>query len=168
MIWPIYIVYVVIVAFIRIYKWVEFQVLKLLTPWLKRKGKELALSIGVILHCPGDSEKLTAEEEQVLLQRNKKYDKIIHIKVNDNLLFARWANKGTLGCEETYMDKTWEWIDNVEDVTEFSTRTMENNLLDLYYYQWNVFLEWLELYAFNLQTRKRAFRVGQSHYDLGK
>ncbi len=168
MIWPTYLLYVFLVGLIRTYKCVEFQILKLFNPFSKKKGKELSLSIGVVLHCPGDSENFSEEEHQLLLQRGKKYDKVVHIKVNDKLFFAKMANTGSLALGETYMDKTWEWMENVEDVSELTTRIMESKFVHSYYNRWNTLLEWLELYAFNLQTRQRAFQVGKTHYDLGE
>lgn len=168
MIWPVHLFYAFIVALIRIYKWVEFQILKLFNPLIKRKGKELALSMGVVFHCPEDGEKLSAEDQQLLLERNKKYEKVIHIKVNDNLFFARVANIGSLGLGEAYMDKTWELMGSEEDISELIERLFQTKLFNLYYNWWNTTLEWLELYAFNLQTIQRAFQVGTAHYDLGK
>lgn len=58
---------------------------------------------------------------------------LVHIKVSDNLFFAKCANKGTLGFGETFKDKTRKGMGDLEDVTEFAPREMEINLLALYY-----------------------------------
>lgn len=171
----IYCVYVTIVGLIRVIKWIELRVLLLLTPFLKRKAKTVAARIGLVLHCPGDdtnqNSSLSAEKEQLILEKCKgKYDNLIHIKGNDDSYFAKICNLGTLGLGEAFMEKAWDaYGENWEDVTEVATRALENNLLDLFY-RWptNCFYEWLELHAFNLQTRKKAFEVGKVHYDLGK
>ncbi len=57
---------------------------------------------------------------------------------------------------------------NLEELTEFGKRLMEHDMMTWYWHPWNRFLEWVELHAFNLQTRKRAFHVVKEHYNLGK
>lgn len=168
MIFPVYVFYVILVGLIRIYKWIELQVLKVFAPLLKRKGKEIAESIGVVLHCPGDKELGQAETEQILA-KCPKYDNLLHFRISDNKFFTRLCNMGTLAAGELYMEGVTEAMSgNFEDCTEFTVRILENNLMRYYHNPLNRTLEWLELYAFNLQTRSRAFQVGQQHYDLGK
>lgn len=166
MIWPTYILYVTCVAFIRAYKWIELQVLKLFTPWLRSFAKRTLVKIGIVLHCPGDPEWSEIDNERVLTKCSK-YDKIIHLNIHDDNVFALVANAGMSGFSEAYLNKTWDICGSEENIAQLCKRVLENNLMDMYYYWWNSFLEWLELYAFNLQTRNRAFQVGVVHYDLG-
>lgn len=172
MIWPIYALYVLTVAFIRAYKWIELQILKLFSPLIRRKGVKLAASLGVVLHSEQElesenSKKEAVEQSEIALLKCEKYDKLVHIKYSDSSFFTRVANTGLLGLGESYMDGTWDYCNSPEDLTELGTRVLENNMFDLYYNWWNRTLEKLELHTFNLQTRKRAFQVGQVHYDLG-
>lgn len=167
MIWPIYVFYILCVGFVLIYKWFELQILKLFNPLLRRFGTKLLEKQGVALQCPGDPELTQADNERVL-SKCSKYDNIIHVKIHNAGVFARVANSNVLGFAEAYLDKQWDLCDGYENLTEFGKRLIENNVLNLYYNSWNTFVEWLELFAFNLQTRKRAFQVGVVHYDLGE
>lgn len=166
MIWPIYAVYVCIVGLIRVVKWIEYQFLKLFSQNLKHIWSRLNQKLGVVIHRPG--EKWNEEDNKRVLAECTRYDKLIHLNVYDDEMFIKWANLGSLGIGETYMDKLWDYTDSPEDLTEFTMRVLGRKMLKQYYIGWNKFLEWLELHAFNLQTRERAFQVGVVHYDLGE
>ncbi len=173
MIWPIYALYVLTVDFIRVYKWIELQILKVFSPLLRRKGIKLAATLGVVLHSEQDTDsnnsgKGTVEQSEIALLKCEKYDKLVHFKYTNNSLFTRVANTGLLGFGECFMDGTFDYCNSPDDLTEMGTRMLENDMFDLYYNWWNKTLEKLELHTFNLQTRKRAFQVGEVHYDLGK
>lgn len=158
-----YCLYVTTVGFIRIYKWVEFQVLLLFTPVLK-SNRKIFREIGIEIE---DVSEIKNKQNNKQLC-GKQYDKIIKIKVNDQKTYVRVANLGTLGLGETFMDKSWEVEgENYEDLTELVKRIFENNYHTIYYFAWNRLLEYLELHAFNLQGIERAFQVGEAHYDLG-
>ncbi|KAJ6650123.1 Cyclopropane-fatty-acyl-phospholipid synthase [Pseudolycoriella hygida] len=165
MIWPIYAVYVCIVGLIRMFKWVEYQFLKLCAVKVKQVWKAQEKKVGIMFRCPG--EKWTDEDNKRLLAECARYDKLVHVKVNDEDVFIRWTNLGSLGFGETYMEKMWDYTDSPEDLTEMTKRVLEKKLLQRYYVGWNKLFDWLELFAFNLQTRERAFQVGVVHYDLG-
>lgn len=166
MIWPIYAVYVCCVGLIRVLKWLEYQVLKLFIKCLKRGVNRTAAKIGVVIHYTGEERK--DEDSSLVLAECTQYDKLVHLKVHDERMFARWANLGSLAIGETYVDKLWDYAESPEDLTQLAVRGQEQKLLQRYYVGWNRFFEWLELYAFNLQTRERAFQVGVVHYDLGE
>lgn len=146
----------------------ELQFFKLLLPLFRYRAKGFVESIGCVFHGPGDRD-WTEEEDQKLLARcSKKFERVIHLTIRDDSFYTRTANLGTLAAGECYMDEVFDVRDgNYDDLTEFGRRWMEADLMDMYWHPWNRFLEWLELQAFNLQTRKRAFQ-GVEHYNLGK
>ncbi len=169
MIWPVYTFYVFCVGSIRVYKWIEFKILKLFHPLLLAFGKRILEPIGVVVHFPNDPEWTSTDTNRVLSKCSPKYDKLIHITAHDIHFFTRAANTGSLGMGDAYLDKMWELCGgNEEDLTELFSRASDIKVLDMYYNWWNSALEWVELHAFNLQTRQRAFQVGVVHYDLGK
>jgi cyclopropane-fatty-acyl-phospholipid synthase len=85
------------------------------------------------------------------------------ITVHDERLYNRVLRYGTLGLGEAYMDGWWDA--NALDVfidTVFKAhleKTFEINLASVV----AIAKAWL----FNLQSIKRAFVVGEAHYDLG-
>lgn len=128
-------------------------------------GRLAFRKLGIVVHCPGDPEWTDADSKKVLSECTR-YDKLIHVKIHNNIFFPLVAN-GSLGADgEAYMNKIWDVCGTNEDLTEFNKRVLENKIFDYYYTWWNTTLEWLELFAFNLQTRERAFQVGVVHYDL--
>lgn len=169
MISPIYILYILCVAFIRIYKWIELQFWKPFTPIIRRVSKHVGQKLGVVIHYPGDSERSKEEIMKIYSKFSKKYtNEIIHLKIHDERLLSRAISTGSLGCCDSYLDGMWDVDGDKEQLTQFIKRILDNRCFDLYYNLWNSSLEWLELYAFNLQTKQRAFQVGVEHYDLGE
>lgn len=144
----------------------EYQFLKLFTKSVKQTWNRITAKLGVVIHYPG--KQWNEEDSKRVLAECTRYDKLVHLKVHDDDVFVRWTNLGSLGIGETYMDKLWDYTESPEDLTELTVRVLERNLLQRYYVGWNKLFEWLELYAFNLQTRERAFQVGVVHYDLGE
>lgn len=61
------------------------------------------------------------------------------------------------------MDEQWD----CDNITELTRKTMKNGVYRFYMNPWNRFLNFLELYFFNLQTKAKAWEVGQKHYDTG-
>lgn len=96
-------------------------------------------SIGVVLHKPGEYEKWTPKDEARQLAKCKKYDSIIHMKIKDDSFYTRCANMGTLAAGECYMDGTWEYVNNAEELSEMGRRWMEQDLMNLYWHPWNRF-----------------------------
>lgn len=86
------------------------------------------------------------------------------IRVHNKEFFARVANNAPMGLGESYMEGMWD----CDDITEMTSRTMKHNIYKFYMTRWNRFLNFVELYFFNLQTKTKAWEVGQKHYDTGK
>jgi len=64
---------------------------------------------------------------------------------------------------ECYMEKIWD----VEDLEEFVYQGLMHNLAKEYLGPVNRMTNYLLFKAINLQTQKRAWEVGEKHYDLG-
>ena len=85
------------------------------------------------------------------------------IKVNNSKLYPRVLSRGSLGLGESYMDGWWD----CEQLDEFINRILRADLPSQI--KSNAKLMWHLLRArlFNLQSTKRAYQVGQRHYDIG-
>ncbi len=163
----VYFVYTLVVGLIRVYKWLELQILKLFTPLIRRIVKFLLKPLGIVIHCPGEP-KCTEDDNKKALSDCTTYDTLIHLNVYDNIFFSMVAKGGSSSSSEMFLDKIWDICGSEEELTQLTKRILEGKMFDYYYYWWNSTLEWLELFAFNLQTRQRAFQVGVVHYNLGK
>jgi cyclopropane-fatty-acyl-phospholipid synthase len=86
------------------------------------------------------------------------------IQVKDKEFYTRVVNQGSLGIGESYVEGMWD----AEDIVEITCRTMKNGIYKQYLNPWNRFLNFMECYFFNLQTKQQAWEVGQKHYDLGE
>lgn len=87
------------------------------------------------------------------------------MRVLDSAVYRRILVDGSLGLGETYMDGLWE----ADRLDEFFYRLLRYDLNEKVH-GWNrlrllgaVLRQWL----FNPQSRRRAFQVGERHYDIG-
>jgi len=85
------------------------------------------------------------------------------IVVNDTRFFARVVRDGALGLGESYMDGWWD----SPAVDELITRIHLAKLPDYIRRNWSLMLGVAKARLLNLQTRRRSFRVGEQHYDIG-
>lgn len=87
------------------------------------------------------------------------------IQVLDERVYHRVMTKGSLGFGEAYMDGMWE----CERLDQLFHRLMEARLEDKIdkWSQLRLLGETLRHSLFNLQSSKRAFQVGEQHYDIG-
>lgn len=84
------------------------------------------------------------------------------IKILNENFFDRVLSGGTLAIGESFMDKWWD----VEDLSEVVSRIHKYKLYkDLITFDGLLLL--FRAVVRNLQSRTRAFMVGQQHYDLG-
>lgn len=85
------------------------------------------------------------------------------IQVHDDRLYARVFSQGSLGLGEAYMDGWWD----AEKLDLFFEKILGANLDHKIAYNpvmlWDVAVSTL----FNLQSRSRAFQIGEKHYDIG-
>ena len=84
-------------------------------------------------------------------------------QVLNEKLYARVLLGGSLALGESYVDGWWE----AKSLDRFFYKVLSADLEKEFIFS---FIEnWRALYglAFNLQSAKRAFQVGQKHYDIG-
>ncbi len=84
------------------------------------------------------------------------------IVVHDDRLFARVIEHGSLGLGEAYMDGWWD----AENLDGFLYRVLVAHLDDRVSGLDDVAL-FLRAKLVNLQRGRRAFTIGEAHYDLG-
>lgn len=87
------------------------------------------------------------------------------IQVKDPAVYERILTKGSLGFGEAYMEELWD----AEALDELFTRILQFDL-DQKLTGWTkvrLLGEVLRQSLFNLQSTRRAFQVGEQHYDIG-
>ena len=77
-------------------------------------------------------------------------------------VLERILGEGSLGLGESYMDGEWD----AERVDEFVYHLIRAQL-DREVRPWNLILHGLRYRLFNMQSLRRAWMIGQRHYDLG-
>lgn len=83
-------------------------------------------------------------------------------QIKNPKVFNQILTQGTLGAGESYVDGWWE----VEDLSELVVRTARANKLGALVTT-GALGYLLRGALFNLQSRARAFEVGEHHYDIG-
>jgi len=84
------------------------------------------------------------------------------IQVNDQRFFQRLLSGGPLGLGETYMDGLWDC--EALDVLLYKVLRvdLEHSISPL-----KLLLPVIQAKLINLQSSRRAFRIGEHHYDIG-
>ena len=85
------------------------------------------------------------------------------IQVVDDRFYQRVLTQGSLGLGESYMDGWWD----VDDLAGFFYRLLLVKLDRKVKVTLADFGLLIRFSLLNLQSRKRAFRIGERHYDLG-
>ncbi len=85
------------------------------------------------------------------------------IRVHDNRFFRRVLRDAALGLGESYMDGWWD----CEALDELTCRIFRGHLNEKIKGNWKMTFHVLRSRLLNLQTKARAPKVGQQHYDLG-
>jgi len=85
------------------------------------------------------------------------------IQVHDPRFYGRVLGEGALGLGESYMDRWWD----TPALDQFIDRLLRARLQDRVRPGPRLTLRALRARLFNLQSRTRAFQVGQEHYDVG-
>ncbi len=85
------------------------------------------------------------------------------IQVHDERFYKRAITEVELGVGESYMDRWWD----AENIDEFTFRLVRADLQQKLKRNLKVVLRLAGFYLINMQSRRRAFKSGQSHYDLG-
>lgn len=98
-------------------------------------------------------------EAGVTLNGDASYD----IQVNDDRFYTRVLRDGELGLGESYMDGWWD----CQAVDQLIDRILRSGIRDRVRRNWRVYWHFLKSLLFNLQSRRRAYEVGEEHYDKG-
>lgn len=85
------------------------------------------------------------------------------IQVFNNEFYRRALTEGELGIGESYMDGWWD----AQKVDEFFYRILKSRLDEKISRKLSIVTRLLIARLFNLQSKRRAFIIGERHYDLG-
>ncbi len=83
------------------------------------------------------------------------------LQVHDQRVFGRTLGSGSLGLGEAYMDGLWD----CRSLDQLFEKLLEANLEHQIRRNIPALINALRFRLFNLQSRRRAFQVGQRHYD---
>ena len=87
------------------------------------------------------------------------------IQVHHRDVYSQILTKGSLGFGESYMDGLWDCERMDELFYRIMRANIEENLVGVG--KFALILQSLRHRFFNLQTEKRAYQVGEQHYDIG-
>ena len=87
------------------------------------------------------------------------------IQVLDGSLFRRVLTKGSLGFGEAYMDGLWDAYAMDECFSRLLSRDIEQKIG--HETRLRLLVEVIRQSLLNPQTKRRAFQVGEQHYDIG-
>jgi cyclopropane-fatty-acyl-phospholipid synthase len=99
-----------------------------------------------------------AESADIRIDGDRPWD----IRVHDERLFQRVLSHGTLGLGEGYMDGWWDCDQLDELVRRAQTSDLPRKLLSP-----TTVLRVAQAKVMNLQSSRRAFQIGERHYDIG-
>ena len=85
------------------------------------------------------------------------------IQIHDERFYKRVITQAELGLGESYMDKWWD----AKKIDEFIFKVVSANLQNKVKRNIKVALQLAGFYLINMQARRRAFIIGEKHYDLG-
>jgi len=85
------------------------------------------------------------------------------LQVNDDKLYDRIVREVELGFGEAYMAGWWD----CEAIDQLIARIFLADLASKLKGNWRLMLHALQTRLFNLQSKAKAFEVGEQHYDLG-
>ncbi|GBE36384.1 cyclopropane-fatty-acyl-phospholipid synthase [bacterium BMS3Bbin07] len=85
------------------------------------------------------------------------------LRVHNECFYRRVLNHGSLGLGESYMDGWWD-SDRIDD---FFCRILRSEIHKKVKEDWILLSRVLLSKSINMQSKSRAFRIGEMHYDLG-
>lgn len=99
------------------------------------------------------------KETGIKINEKSPYD----IQVHDERFYKRVLAQGSLGLGESYMDGWWD----CKKLDEFFYRILYSGIEDSVKKNLLFFSEVLLTRIFNMQSKRRAFQIGELHYNLG-
>ncbi len=85
------------------------------------------------------------------------------IRVHNEKFYKRAVTEVELGMGESYMDGWWD----TERLDELIYRIIHADLQNKIKRNYKIALQLAGFYLINMQSRRRAFIIGEKHYDLG-
>ncbi len=98
----------------------------------------------------------------IKINPSKKEHRPFDIQVHNEKIYSRVFSQGSLGLGEAYMDN---WLD-VEKLDEFIAKILSSKL-DKKVKTLPTLILFLKSKVLNLQSKYRAFEVGEKHYNVG-
>jgi len=105
-----------------------------------------------------DVAKNLLKEAGIEINGNNPYDITIH----NEKFYKRVLSKGSMGLGESYMDGWWD----CDRLDEFFYRVLSSNLENRVG-KLSMLPHVIKATIFNLESKRRAFQVGEKHYDIG-
>ena len=85
------------------------------------------------------------------------------IRITNNEFYRRVFNQRSLGLGESYMDGWWD----CEKLDEFFYHLLRSQSENKLRKNWRLLLRILFAKIFNMQSSRRAYQIGEKHYDSG-
>jgi cyclopropane-fatty-acyl-phospholipid synthase len=85
------------------------------------------------------------------------------IQVHDERVYDRVLSGGTLGVGESYMDGWWDCQALDQFFDRIFRARLDQKIKSRHEMVWHILKAWL----LNLQKNRRAYEVGEKHYDVG-
>jgi len=85
------------------------------------------------------------------------------VTINDERFYKRVLTQGSLGLGESYMDGWWD----AKKLDDVFYKLLSANLDEKVKNNFRFLSQLVIARVFNLQSKSRAFQVGEHHYDLG-
>jgi cyclopropane-fatty-acyl-phospholipid synthase len=85
------------------------------------------------------------------------------IQIYNEKFYKRAIAEGDLGLGESYMDSWWE----ADKVDQLICKIQEAKLNEKIRQKFSILLRLFKARLFNLQSKRKAFNIGERHYDLG-
>ena len=85
------------------------------------------------------------------------------ITVHNEDFYNRIMQQGSLGLGESYMDGWWD----CPSIDQLCFKVLDAQLDKKITFTWPLLFAFIKAKLINLQSKERAFEVGQHHYDLG-
>jgi cyclopropane-fatty-acyl-phospholipid synthase len=95
----------------------------------------------------------------VTIDGNRPWDVVVH----DDRFYRRVLSQGSLGLGESYLDGWWECT----QLDAFFFHVLRTRLDERVRRHWRLLLLGLASTFLNRQSRRRAFEIGERHYDIG-
>jgi cyclopropane-fatty-acyl-phospholipid synthase len=85
------------------------------------------------------------------------------IKVHNEQMYTRIILKGSVGLGESYMDGWWD----CDELDTFFNKILKAGLYHSFSYTPSNILLYIKTLLTNLQSKRKAFQIGEHHYDIG-